>query len=67
MAFLQRALADLGEGIRCLLGSGTSRPDLVAELLEGRLGGSPPPGARPRGRAPARRRVAPQRHLVIVK
>jgi hypothetical protein len=54
---LRRALDDLNEGIRCLLGSGKGRPDLVDELLgEGRR--DEPPRREPR---PERRRVAHRR------
>jgi hypothetical protein len=65
--FLQRALADLNEGIRSLLGPGHSRPELVDELLEGRRGRTPERRARSDRRDAAPPRVASKRRLARVK
>lgn len=62
---LKRALDDLNEGIRSLLGPGDSRPELVDELLGGRRGRAPAPRARS-ARRERRPRAASRAHLVLV-
>ena len=66
MRSVHRALDDLADGMRSLLGLGESRPALVDELLGGRRRRPPARSAGLRGRA-ARRSHAPGRHLVRVK
>jgi hypothetical protein len=66
MRSVARALDDLAEGVRSLLGDGESRPALVEELLGGDQRRTPPRRQRPPGRAAGGSRT-PARHLARVK
>jgi hypothetical protein len=60
MSELRRALSEMNEGVRALLGPERGVPELVHELLAD----APPEGRPPRSQ---RRPRAPRRHLSLVK
>jgi hypothetical protein len=67
MRSLRRALDDLAEGLRALLGPEASRPELVRELLEGHRSRAPFRRARPPRRRASRAHGAAKPRLALVE